>query len=131
MNVHRIALLAMVITTLSACASQGSKDENVSSFKNIAGVWHFITDTPQGRFEATMFVVQTGNDINGRLESEVGDVNYTGSIDIDRVRFEHPVGNGANRFVYTGTLDANGMSGKAAFGPMGEGTWVASRVTNQ
>lgn len=131
MNANRTAWVFVAALLLLGCTTNESKDASVQPTERITGIWHLVTDTPQGQFEGTMSVVHTGKEISGKIESDVGDVTYTGSIDANRVQFAHPVGDGANRFIYTGTIKTNAMSGKATFGQFGEGSWTATRVKNQ
>jgi hypothetical protein len=84
-----------------------------------------------GAVEADMTVVQNGNAISGRLESQMGNVDYNGNIDGSNIKFSYDVGQlgapAGTRFDYAGTIENGAMKGKATFASFGEGEWSAKR----
>jgi hypothetical protein len=132
MNTFRIALITTVATLAAACSSAPSKPvaPAAPASANIAGSWILTVETPMGTMEAKMSVVQNGKDINGRLESQMGNVDYKGSVDVNNVKFSYSIealGGPPGSFDYVGQLDAGVMKGKATFATFGEGTWSAKR----
>jgi hypothetical protein len=81
MNINGIAWVSVAALLLLGCTTYESKNTSTQPIERIAGIWHLVTDTPQGQFEGTMFIVHTDKEISGKIESNVGDVTYAGSVD--------------------------------------------------
>lgn len=129
-----LAAWAIVLTGGCSMTSDTSRPTQtpVASVANIGGAWHFVADTPSGRHEARMSVVQSGQEISGRFEGALGLINYAGTVDTDEVRFGHVAMAGSMRFDYVGTVESsNRMTGTAVFGTLGHGTWTATKMSVQ
>ena len=98
---------------------------------NIAGNWLLTVETPMGQQDATMTVNQNGKEISGRLESQIGNVDYAGTIEGNDIKFTYDVSSlgapAGSIFSYEGKLESGAMQGKAKFASFGEGTWSAKR----
>ncbi len=141
MKTFRIVLIASATALAAACSSAPSKPAVpvasaapvapvAPALANIAGNWIITVETPMGTMDAKMSVVQNGKDINGRLESQMGNVDYKGGVDTNNIKFSYSIealGGPPGSFDYVGQLDAGVMKGKATFGSFGDGTWTAKR----
>jgi hypothetical protein len=81
-----------------------------------------------------MTVIQTGPLIKGTLgtlDSAMGAVDYTGSVNGKNVKFSYSVekfGAPAGTIIsYVGVVDGAVMKGRATFGSFGGGEWSARR----
>jgi hypothetical protein len=78
-----------------------------------------------------MTVIQTGTAIKGNLDSPMGSVDYTGTVNGKDVKFSYSIeqfGAPAGSILdYTGSVDGGVMKGHAKFATFGEGDWSAKR----
>jgi len=129
MKMFRAALIAVGAAFVAACSTTPSQPAAPVA-ANIAGVWTVNTETQMGPMDTKMTVEQMGKDLKGVLESPMGSVNYTGTVEGSDVKwgFDFDAQGTALRIDYVGTLQADGtMKGKAVFGSFGEGTFTAKR----
>ena len=127
-------VFALLVLSTGACTSNtASPSAKSSSYEiaNIAGIWHITADTPSGVHEATMFVEQTGNQMKGRFEGDLGVMHFSGTVGPQDVQFSHPAMAGSMTFDYTGSVRPEELQGTAVFGTLGSGTWKAQRVKAQ
>jgi hypothetical protein len=130
MNALRATLIATAAVIAAACSSTPSQPA-APAVANVAGVWMVNTETQMGPMDTKMTVEQAGKDIKGVLESPMGSVDYTGSVEGSEVKwgFDFDAQGTALRIDYVGTLEADGtMKGKAVFGSFGDGTFTAKRT---
>lgn len=132
MNTIRVAFVASALAVLAACSSTPTQPAAPAApaVANVAGVWIVNTETQMGPMDTKMTVEQTGKDIKGVLESPMGSVNYTGTVDGSDVKwgFDFDAQGTALRIDYVGALQSDGtMKGKAVFGSFGEGTFTAKK----
>ena len=83
-----------------------------------------------GAQDADMTVQQTGEALAGKVSSQMGTVDYTGTLQGNDVAFSFSINvQGMDlRLDYSGTVEPDGtMKGKAVFGSFGEGTFTAKR----
>ncbi|MBC7983851.1 MAG: hypothetical protein H7Y02_08360 [Candidatus Obscuribacterales bacterium] len=134
MNTLRIVLIASMAALITACSSSPSKPSAPAApaapaVLNVAGNWIVTTESPQGAQDMKMTVVQAGKDLKGVLESPMGSIDYTGTVEANAIKFgfDFNAQGMALRIDYVGTTDGNTMKGTAVFGSFGEGTFTGKR----
>lgn len=130
MNTIRVALAASAMAFLAACSSTPTQPA-APAVANVAGVWMVNTETQMGPMDTKMTVEQAGSNIKGVLESPMGSVDYTGTVQGSEVKwgFDFDAQGTALRIDYVGALQSDGtMKGKAVFGSFGEGTFTAKKT---
>jgi hypothetical protein len=128
-NVRMLALaaLAMLVAACSTAPTTPAKSKG----PDLSGNWVLTTESQMGAQDADMIVRQTGNALTGTLTSPRGSVDYTGTIEGDKVAFAFMFNaQGTDlKIDYTGVVAGDTMQGKAVFGAFGEGTFTAKRKT--
>jgi len=133
--IRRISI-ACVAALIAACSATPSKPVTppapvAPAVADISGKWILTVHSPQGAIDANMTVVQTGTAIKGTLDSAMGTVDYTGSVNGKDVKFSYSIekfGAPAGSILdYTGSVDGGVMKGNAKFATFGEGEWSAKR----
>jgi hypothetical protein len=97
-----------------------------------AGKWDMILSIAQvGDIPMTGSFTQTGDRVTGTLSGPQGDIAVTGSMigTTLTIEFTAPTPNGAIPVTMSGDLGANGFTGKASLGGLGEADWSAKRAT--
>lgn len=128
MNKLRLLALAAVAVFIAACSSTPSKPKG----PDLNGNWVLTTESQMGAQDADMTVQQKGGALAGKVSSQMGSVDYTGSLEGNAVAFGFTINiQGMDlRIDYSGTVEADGtMKGKAVFGSFGEGAFTAKRKT--
>lgn len=126
MNTLRILALAAVAALIAACSSTPPKPKG----PDLSGDWVLTTESQMGAQDADMTVQQTGEALAGKVSSQMGTVDYTGTLQGNDVAFSFSINvQGMDlRLDYSGTVEPDGtMKGKAVFGSFGEGTFTAKR----
>jgi hypothetical protein len=129
------AIVLIAVSMVAACSTAPSKPTAAPATPaapaalNIAGNWTVNVDSQFGPFEQKMTVIQAGKEIKGTLVSQMGSVDYTGTIDGNNVKFGFNYNaQGTDLHIdYVGTTDGKTMSGKAVFGSFGDGTFKGAK----
>jgi hypothetical protein len=126
-NIRTLALAS--ITMLVAACSTAPTTAPEPKAPDLSGNWVLTTESQMGAQDSDMVVKQTGNAIAGTLTSQMGSVDYTGTVEGDNVAFNFMFNaQGTDlKIDYTGVVDGDTMKGKAVFGSFGEGTFTAKR----
>ncbi len=121
----RVMALAAAAILIAACSSTPPAPKG----PDLTGNWVLTTESPMGAQDSDMTVTQTGQALTGKLSSQMGTVDYTGTIDGNDVSFGFTMSvQGADlQLDYSGTVEGDTMKGKAVFGSFGEGTFTAKR----
>jgi hypothetical protein len=136
MSITRNISIACIAALLAACSATPSKPVTppapvAPAVADISGKWIFTVQSPTGAVDANMTVNQTGTAINGTMDSQMGVVDYKGSVNGKEVKFSYSVEKfgapAGTVFDYVGTVEGNAMAGKATFAAFGEGSWSAKR----
>jgi len=136
MNITRRVSIVCIAALIAACSASPSKPVTppapaVPAVADISGKWLLTVQSPQGAIDANMTVIQTGTAIKGTLDSAMGKVDYTGSVNGKDVKFSYSIeqfGAPAGSILdYTGSVDGGVMKGHAKFASFGEGDWSAKR----
>jgi len=136
MNTTRRIATVCIAALIAACSATPSKPVTppapaVPAVADISGKWLLTVQTPQGAIDANMTVIQTGTAIKGNLDSPMGSVDYTGTVNGKDVKFSYSIeqfGAPAGSILdYTGSVDGAVMKGHAKFASFGEGDWLAKR----
>lgn len=121
----RVLGLAALAIFIAACSSTPAKPKG----PDLTGNWIVTTESQMGAQDSDMTVKQTGKAIAGTLTSQLGSVDYTGTVEGNAVAFGFSVNiRGTDlKIDYSGTVEGDTMKGKAVFGSFGEGSFTAKR----
>ena len=127
MSKLRVVLFATVAVLVAACSSAPPRPKA----PDLTGEWVLTTESQMGSQDADMSIRQNGQALTGKLSSQLGTVDYTGTLNGNAVAFGFSMSLGGNdlRLDYSGTVEGDTMKGTASFGGMGEGTFTARRKT--
>lgn len=125
MNKVRTLGLAALAIFGAACSSMPSQPEG----PDLTGSWIVTTQSQMGAQDADMIVKQTGGALVGTMISQIGSVDYIGSVEGSAVAFGFDIDIRGNslRIDYSGVVEGDSMKGKTIFGPFGEGSFTARR----
>jgi hypothetical protein len=128
MNSVRLLVLASIATLVAACSTAPATPAKPKG-PDLSGDWVLTTESQMGAQNADMTVKQTGNALAGTLTSQMGSVDYTGTVEGDNVAFGFMFNaQGTDlKIDYTGVVAGDTIKGKAVFGAFGEGTFTAKR----
>jgi hypothetical protein len=128
MNSVRTLVLASIALSVAACSTTPAAPAKPKG-PDLSGNWVLTTESQMGAQDADMVVKQTGNALAGTLTSQMGSVDYTGTVEGDNVAFGFMFNaQGTDlRIDYTGVVAGDAIKGKAVFGAFGEGTFTAKR----
>jgi hypothetical protein len=95
----------------------------------LTGNWIVTVESQMGSQDTKMTLKQSGGNLAGTMTSQMGSVDFTGTLVGKDVKFGFNVNaQGTDlRIDYIGTTDGTTMSGKAVFGSFGEGTFKGKR----
>lgn len=131
MNKARALGLAALAILVAACSSTSQKPETAEepAGPDLTGSWVVTTESRLGAQDSDMTVKQTGSALAGTLTTQMGSVDYTGSVAGSAVEFGFDIDIRGNslRIDYSGVVEGDSMKGKAVFGPFGEGSFTARR----
>jgi hypothetical protein len=134
MNKIRTLVLASFALLIAACASAPAPDDATPAAAagggpDLSGNWVLTTESQMGAQDSDMVVTQSGNALTGTLSSQLGSVDYTGSVEGQNVAFSFMFNaQGTDlKIDYIGVVEGDTMKGKAVFGSFGEGTFTAKR----
>lgn len=96
----------------------------------IAGEWAVTFSSPQGPQEFTMYVVQEGPRLNGRLTNEFGEFPLKGTLDGNNftITWSMPDGGRILEITFTGKVEGDSMTGTAKLGARGSGQMSGTRT---
>jgi hypothetical protein len=118
----RSITLALMVASLSAAP--------VLTQADIAGEWAVTFTSPQGPQEFTMYVVQEGPRLNGRLTNEFGEFPLKGTLDGNNftITWSMPDGGRILEITFTGKVEGDSMTGTAKLGARGSGQLSGTRT---
>ena len=124
-----IASLALLIAACATTPQSGSGGTTAPKGPDLSGNWVLTTESQMGAQDSDMVVKQSGSALTGTLTSQLGSVDYTGSVEGQNVAFSFMFNaQGTDlKIDYTGVVEGDTMKGKAVFGSFGEGTFTAKR----
>ena len=94
---------------------------------DVAGKWIFEVDLDMGSGTATFVFQQEGNKLTGTYSGALGNADLSGSVKENKIEFSFD--SEVGRVQYSGTIDsADQMKGKADYGGQASGTWTAKRA---
>ena len=97
---------------------------------NITGVWDFEVETSSGTGTPVFTLKQDGEKVTGTYKGPYGEAPATGSVRNGAFTLKVKVSPQGQvlEITYTGKVNSkDSMSGKVAFGGLGEGTWTAKK----
>jgi hypothetical protein len=97
---------------------------------DVAGEWAVTFETPGGPEDFTMFVVQEGAKLSGRLTSSAGEFRLTGAVDGNHLKivWSFPEQGKMIEITFTATIDGDSITGAARLGDLGQGPMSAERT---
>lgn len=128
MNKMKALMVVGMGVLLAACASTPPAPKG----PDLTGQWVLTTESPMGSQDTDMTVTQTGNDLTGKISSQMGTVNYKGTLTNGKdIAFGFPFeAQGMTLQIdYKGVVEGDTMKGTAKFGDFGEGNFTAKRKT--
>jgi hypothetical protein len=115
---------------LAACASAPPKPQG----PDLSGNWILTTETPMGAQDSDMLVKQQGEQLSGTITSQLGSVDYKGTISGGKevaFGFTIEVQGMTLQLDYQGELEDNDtIKGTAKLGDFGQGGFTAKRKTS-
>ena len=135
MNMFRALAVVGVASIVVACSSTPTKTSAPTPPKpaaaaiDLSGNWIVTVESQMGSQDTKMMLKQTGTNLSGTMTSQMGSVDFTGTLIGKDVKFGFNFNaQGTDlRIDYIGTTDGTTMSGKAVFGSFGEGTFKGKR----
>jgi hypothetical protein len=119
---NTLSLLAMVLLVATHA---------VAAQSDLTGDWNVTVQAPQGPASIRVSIKQTGDKLDGRLKSPMGEIPFDGTISGDDLQLTFPylLQGQAVTIAMTGkVVDGSTVTGKAKFGPLGDGDWKATRI---
>ncbi len=120
-------MLVGMAVVLAACASAPPQPKG----PDLSGNWVLTTESPMGAQDTDMIVKQDGGQLTGTISSQMGTVDYKGTITGSDVAFGFMFeAQGMSLQIdYKGVVEGDTMKGIAKFGEFGEGNFTAKRKT--
>ena len=120
-------MLVGMAVLLAACASAPPQPKG----PDLSGNWVLTTESPMGAQDTDMIVKQDGGQLTGTISSQMGTVDYKGTITGSDVAFGFMFeAQGMSLQIdYKGVVEGDTMKGIAKFGEFGEGNFTAKRKT--
>ncbi len=120
-------MLVGTAMVLAACASAPPQPKG----PDLSGNWVLTTESPMGAQDTDMIVKQDGGQLTGTISSQMGTVDYKGTITGSDVAFGFMFeAQGMSLQIdYKGVVEGDTMKGIAKFGEFGEGNFTAKRKT--
>ena len=102
----------------------------VAAQTNVAGEWTINIDTEQGAQSAELTLTQDGEKLMGTLVSEMGTLEFEGTIMGNELKWvmEVDAGGAFIEITMEGTLDGDEITGILDLGGYGGGDWTAKRM---
>jgi hypothetical protein len=102
----------------------------VAEDADAGGEWMVSFASPRGPLEFTMYVLQDGRRLTGRLTNENGEFPLRGSVEGAgfTITWSFPDTGGPIEITFTGTIDGDNLSGTAKLGTRGSGPLSGTRV---
>jgi hypothetical protein len=97
---------------------------------DMAGEWEVMFTTPLGHQEFTMFIVQEGPRLTGRLTSDAGEFPLRGRLEGDEfeITWSLPDQDRILAITFKGKVEGDSIRGTARLGDRGTGTLSGSRT---
>ena len=127
-----LAVVAMFVPGLVPSASAQAAQAAQAAPTDMTGEWEVSFPSPAGPQEFTMYVLQQGPRLTGRLTSEYGEYPLRGTMDgvVFTITWSLPDGGRTVEVTFTGKVDGDSMSGTAKLGTRGSGP-LSGRRTGQ
>lgn len=96
---------------------------------SVAGIWNVSLRYLRGQGTQRFLLEQSENQVSGAHQGEIYNGNLQGTVHANQLSFRShmPVGGNSIRYLFTGTVEGNSMSGKVNLGEYGEAEWSAVR----
>jgi hypothetical protein len=128
MNKMKSLMWVGMVVLLGACATTPPKPKG----PDLTGNWVLTTESPMGSQDTDMTVTQTGEQLAGTITSQMGTVEYKGTLTGGKdvaFGFSFDAQGMTLQIDYKGVVEGDTMKGTAKFGDFGEGAFTAKRKT--
>ncbi len=100
-----------------------------SALADVSGTWDLTVESQQGTANPSVTLIQSGEQLSGTYRGRMGQHKLEGTIRGSEIRFSVTMRFQDQPLVisYSGTVDADSMSGTVQFGDLGSGTWTGKR----
>ena len=129
MNKLKSLMLVGMALMVAACASTPPAPKG----PDLTGNWVLTTESPMGSQDTDMVVKQTGEQLAGTISSQMGTVEYKGTLTNGKdvaFGFSFEAQGMQLQIDYKGVVEGDTMKGVAKFGDFGEGSFTAKRKTS-
>jgi hypothetical protein len=126
MNKLKSLMLVGLAVVLAGCASTPRAPWG----PELTGNWVLTTESPMGAQDTDMTVVQTGDQLAGKITSQMGTVDYKGTLTNGKdvaFGFSFDAQGMQLQIDYKGVVEGDTMKGTAKFGDFGSGGFTAKR----
>jgi hypothetical protein len=115
-----VQLIAALFVMAAAVFAQG----------DMSGEWAIEFAAPQGPQQFTMYVVQEGPRLTGRLTSDAGEFPLRGTINGSEftITWSFPDGNRLLEITFAGKFEGDSLAGTAKLGTRGSGPLTGTRT---
>lgn len=126
----KLARIAALITTLTLGMFVVAVPSWAADSANVAGEWNITVETPNGPGTPTLVLKQDGENLTGTYKGRYGETPLKGTIKGNEIAFSTTISiQGQDlEITYKGTVDGDGMKGKATFGAAGDGSFSGKRA---
>ena len=127
-KIKSLMLVGMAVV-LAACSATPPKPKG----PDLSGNWVLTTESPMGAQDTDMTVKQEGEAISGTISSQMGVVEYKGTVTGGKdvaFGFAFDAQGMSLQIDYKGVVEGDTMKGTAKFGDFGEGNFTAKRKTS-
>lgn len=124
-KIKSLMLVGMAVV-LAACSATPPKPKG----PDLTGNWVLTTESPMGAQDTDMTVKQDGEAISGTISSQMGVVEYKGTLTGGKdvaFGFAFDAQGMSLQIDYKGVVEGDTMKGTAKFGDFGEGNFTAKR----
>jgi hypothetical protein len=96
---------------------------------SVTGAWTLTVQSPMGANESTATFKQEGSALTGKIVSDRGEADLTGTINASAIAFSISINvqGQSLKIDYTGEVTGDAMTGTVKFGDYGEGTWSGKK----
>ena len=116
-------------TTAATTAASTPATKPAVSAAGLTGQWEVTLKTQMGDVPATADITDTAGKITGTISGPQGAVDVSGTFDGNALKLEFTAKTpqGDIPITMTGELTGDSLAGKAEFGGLGQGEWIAKR----
>ena len=122
--------MTAIVRAVIALVALTSATATLRAQSSMSGEWAIEFASPQGPQAFTMYVMQEGTRLTGRLTSEAGEFPLRGTLNGAEftITWQFPDGNRLLDITFAGKVDGDSLSGTAKLGTRGSGPLSGTRT---